>query len=282
MPTQSSALQAVGALESRFQRMETALSCAETRLSRERADSFADVDSRLNPLALLERVVQLERLIPQLADAAAKNAEGWKRAPPDAVLSLLETNHRTATAIAARAAADVSLPTADFAAARAGLPDSRPGRHPIQSGAHPSGSVLRGVAGASSDPESPSRTAGGSDSQLAPHPSPVVPQAARAEAGAQGEPQPSLRHMRAHVSQLQWLRAQCKPDGVGLEEVDALYGRLQDLCVERGTQQLQAAQLLARGIRLTGVTVRQLAALESMGLISREQNCIRLDGAHLA
>jgi len=251
---------AVAALEQRFQKIEAGLACAESRLSREMSSGFAEADARLNPLLLIERLARLEKLVPTLRQAAASNADAWRAVGPDAVLGLIESNHSVAAEIASRADADDAQPAAEYAAARSELPSSRPGAPTRPRG---------GVAGPSS--------VFGSPPPAPPLPeSPLVAAPRTAQPASAAAPQLAQLSGRSHVSQLQWLRAQGKPDGLTLEETDEFFGLLQGICHERDVREVQAAQLLALGIRLTAPTLRKLGALEAMGLLKREQNCIRL------
>ena len=221
-----------------FERSEAGLNVAEQKLQSELSSAF-QANPSLNPTRLLKRLVALEEELPKLRAAAAKN-ESARRS----VLEVLEqqvANQSAALELARRAQADIQTDNDAFQSECA---------------------MARGNLGTATSASMAARPEEGG-------PSASTSQAAASESSAFAGPQP--------IDELSWLRLSAPARaGLSLDDVNTFWRCLFGLFVRRETHELQAAQLLALGIRTSGDNERKFRALEGLGLIQLRSNAVQL------
>ena len=251
---------AAGLLRS-FERSDAALALVASKLETEADQTFQGVNSRLNPARLLKRLQAIEAELPRLKDAAAKNAAA--RSALGALHAAQCTNQANTIALARRAHAPIDADAAAFdeaeAEASAGL-----SRFGLVSG----GDVSCATAPAEAGDFVPAPSA----------PPPSTPYAAdEHEPAAPASIAAPLSSVTPLIGELQWLRlGSSVREGVSLTELNEFWSLLRSLYMRRETRSLQAAQLLALGVRMSEENARRMRTLQALGLIKLATNEVHL------
>jgi hypothetical protein len=233
---------AEGVLRS-LERADTALSLVESRLNKSLHATCATV----NPTRLLKRLATLEQELPRLRAAAERNAAA-RHEILGALFAQQENNQLDIRQLARRADANIDQAMHDWGAARG------------EAKAHLSQCTGSSIfAGAETDGKP---WAGASQHLLVP---PASADAAPSEASSA-------------VTELQWLRlTQEMRAGLSLAELDSFWRALRGHFVRRETRELQAAQLLALGIRIgEEKNAQRMRILEHLGLLRMRHNSVCL------
>ncbi len=217
-------------------------------------------DPRLNPARLLRRIRQLEEELPNLMAAAEANATS-RRTILSELAEQLVSNQTEALRISRRAAAPVAQDAAQWDRVHKELllpAFKRAGLSGATAGAAPSTQSL-----ASFD------TAG---SPARPSPQPRCA-ASPATAAAPAPPPPES----ATISELSWLQlGQATRGNVKLDELNEFWRLLLGLFRQREARTLQAAQLLALGVRMSEANTKKLRLLEKLNLLRVQNNSLTL------
>ena len=254
---------AAGLLRS-FERSDAALALVASKLETEADQTFQGVNSRLNPARLLKRLQAIEAELPRLKEAAAKNAAA--RSALGALHAAQCANQANTLALARRAHAPIDADAAAFdqaeAEASAGL-----SRFGLSSGGDVSCASAPAEAGDLAPPS------------LAPPP-PTQPHTADEHdqlAAAPASGAPPLSAVTPLIGELQWLRlGSSVREGVSLTELNEFWTLLRSLYMRRETRSLQAAQLLALGVRMSEENARRMRTLQALGLIKLATNEVHL------
>lgn len=238
---QVGAAPASGLLRS-FERADASLALASQKLEGEFAQNFSGAaDSRLNPMRLLKRLAALEEELPTLREAAEKNAIARRT-----VLGTLHaqhiTNHAQMSALAQRAHAPVDEASVEWKLAEqtASLCIAK------------TCSQEKDVPPPPPEEEDEEAAA----TAIAPAPPPLPP------------PVETIAAPPSTIPELQWLRCPASTRGnLTLAELSTFWGLLRGLFVRRETRELQAAQLLALGVRMSDDNKRKMRILEALGMI---------------
>ena len=243
-----------------FERADAALSLAAGKLETEAGDTFTGAHARLNPARLLRRLSALEAELPKLKEAAARNASA--RAVLGTLHATINNNQQEALGLARRAHAPIEADADAFdvaeVSARVGLASL-----PV---APPAAAIFHDAP-----PPTPR------------NPPPPTPAAAATPAASEGAvaitaaaPPPPPR-AGAAIGDLQWFRlGSSVRDGVSLDDVNQFWSVLRSLFARRETDCLQAAQLLALGVRMSDENARRMRILQALGLVKLQNNAVQL------
>ena len=133
--------------------------------------------------------------------------------------------------------------------------------------------------GVQSGAEAPPHASSTADESPAPPPPPSLtseppPASAALSAMAEAEGAGPLATSPL-IGELQWLRlGTAVREGASLEEVNQFWSLLRSLYVRRETKSLQAAQLLALGVRMSDENARRMRILQALGLIKLANNAV--------
>ena len=248
---------AAGLLRS-FERTEASLALAESKLETEQDATFQGANARLNPARLLRRLAALEAELPRLKEAAAKNARA--RSVLGSLHAAQCSNQAHALALARRAHASVDADAAAFAETEETVKEGL-SRLPV-----PSTEDVAPAPQAEDDDDAPPP----------PPPPPPPPVAAPGVAASAGPP---LTATAALIGELQWLRlGSTVREGVSLDDINEFWSLLRSLFVRRETRSLQAAQLVALGVRLSDENTKKMRILKALGLVDLANNAVALTG----
>ena len=67
-------------------------------------------------------------------------------------------------------------------------------------------------------------------------------------------------------------------EGVSLDDINEFWSLLRSLFVRRETRSLQAAQLVALGVRLSDENTKKMRILKALGLVDLANNAVALTG----
>lgn len=237
-----------------FEKADASLSLAETRLEGEASTAFA-AHPHLNPARLLKRLAAIEADLPKLREAAEKNATA-RRSVLGTLHAQQAANQSAAMSLAQRAHAPVGEDNATFEME------------------HNAARDLDFLFAAAASVSNVSGGGGIEQHTLAAAPTDV----SSAPSASARQPPPAVTIAAPHaIDELTWLRlSPTHREAVSLEDVNTFWRVLRGLFVKRETHELQAAQLLALGVRTTGDNARKLRILDALGLVKLQSNAVHL------
>ena len=262
MTSTAQATQPASGLARVFEKSEAALTLVSQRLESDMSVAFKD-HPNLNPLRLTKRLAALEAELPKLKEAAEKNAMA-RRAILGALHAQQCSNQAKAMELAGRASAPVQ---ADDEAWQRAEKDAR-------------SQLASNMAAAA--PAAPAPAAPAMATPSGPPPRALRPPATTASSIVAVQPPARPPPLSAAsdpsvISELSFLRlTPTVRDGISLETLNEFWGVLRSLFIRRETQELQAAQLLALGVRMSEENARRMRVLEALGLLKLQANAVHL------
>lgn len=261
-----------------FERADATLSLVESRVGNEVETATG---SRHNPARLLRRLAALEAELPKLRAAAVENAAA-RRAILGPLFEQQVSNQQALQSLARRACADIDAEQAQWEGAHREAEAQLQLCNGNGAAAGDSNNDTDGGAAAPSNntcaPSAP-RAGLAQTTAAAPASSALPDPTANTVSAPQPVPAPSAGS--SPITELEWLRlATAQRDGVGLDELNDFWRCLRSHFVRRETRELQAAQLLAVGVRIgEQKNARMLRLLERLGRLTAAQNAVRLAAA---
>lgn len=247
-----------------FKRTDAALSLAASKIETEQHSTFQGANARLNPTRLLRRIAALEAELPKLKQAAAQN-DAARRSILGSLCEALHSNQARTIALAGRAHACIDEDAAAFASAEAVVRNAV-SRLPLPSAVEADTAAAPAVVFEARPPR-PLRS-------TSPPPPPPPPLESATTDDAPSQQLPATAPL---IGELQWLRlASAVREGVSRDDINQFWSLLRSLFVKRETRSLQAAQLLALGVRMSDENARKMRILQALGLIKLANNAVAL------